>query len=449
MLSRIIRSAGKLWKIFGSPLPKTMRFVRYSLFGPPLLDISNQTVSVIIPCHNYGSLLSNAIESVLKQSVHPKEILVIDDASTDNTAEIAALYADQGVSYMRVEHHNLAQTRNSAAAAVSSEFMLYLDADDYLPRTYIERCLEYMHDPAIGFVYGDIHRFGDVHEIMHPMQFDANELTKHNYIPSNALIRRRVFDLVGGYRSIPHSMEDWDFYRRASAFGYRGWKAKTHTFYYIHEGSILSVHNAGPHKNYLNDAALLHHPVSIFTQFPGRRDVFDRYLAGLLSSDIDHSQIHLWWYNTSTDSAFDYFLRTTLNILPFGSIRYSHAPMPENDTHVATLRAYNAMLQECSTEYVLTLQDDAELKPTTIRHLLETMDASTVAVTAPYTPKKETEVQEVNRYGFGCTLFRTHALKKIMPLRTEPGQRYDKTTFTQLGLQGKVLCNEDLEITRL
>jgi len=496
-MKKIVRMIGKLWKAVGEPLPGTARFLRHTLL-PAMLRKRTPAypeTAVIIISHNYGSLLPRAIESVLKQTVALREILVIDDASSDNTKDVAALYAEKGVSYMRVEHRNLSLTRNTAAAATVSEFLLFLDADDFLPPNYIERCVEKMKDPAVGFVYANIQQFGDWNTFLEPPEFNPDMLARGNYITSNALLRRQMFDLVGGYTPLPHSFEDWEFLQRCIAMGYRGIKADTWVHYNLHADSLSAVYRSGPHRSYANDAALLQKPLTIFTPFSGRTVVFERYLKGLLSCTVNPQNIHLWWYNTSDDPAFDALLRRTIATLPFGSVRYSHVPLPKNWAHTSTtlqqedrmnndtadyyyqlavLRAYNTMITECQTELVVTLEDDMELKPETLAALLTTMEGDIAAVIAPYRHRvlpryevwmplengttthfsqKGTGLQDVGGCGFGCTLFRTRCLKHLLPLYTgvkqDPKQWYDQIAYLRLQQQGRIVCNWDLEINHL
>lgn len=498
MIHKLINSIGNVWKAMGEPMPGLMRFLRHDM--PKIIlgekpHIPKADVAVVILSHNYGSMLERAIQSVLAQTIRPIEILVVDDASTDNTRAVAEKFAPKGVSYLRVENRNLSLTRNSGASATSSEFILYLDADDFLPPQYIERCLACMNDAAIGFVYGDIQQFGDWNAFIVSPSFNEAMLTRGNYITSNALLRRQMLDLVGGYNVQPTSFEDWDFLRRCVALGYKGHKAETWVHYNMHQRSLSAVYMQGPHKSYANDAAILQQPLTIFTPFCGRYGVFERYLAGLLSSTIDPQTVQLWWYNTSSDPRFDELLRTTIATLPFASVRYTHDPLPttwnqtiaaleeghktgsvstEYHYQLAVLRAYNTMIQGCTTDFVLTLEDDSELQPHTIKQMLEHMEYDTAAIIAPYRHKtmdryevwmpkedgttehftqKGSGLQQVGGCGFGCTLFRTEGLRAIAPLYTNikqtPRQWYDQLSYLRLRRHGRILCDWNLEIAHL
>ena len=76
-------------------------------------QFSRPTVAVIVVCHNYGHFLGECLQSVLSQSRPADEVLVVDDRSTDNSREVAATFAEQGVHYLHVDHGNVHRTRES------------------------------------------------------------------------------------------------------------------------------------------------------------------------------------------------------------------------------------------------------------------------------------------------------------------------------------------------
>ncbi len=443
-------------------------------------------VSVIIPCHNYGRYLSRAIDSVLHQTVIPWEILVVDDASTDSTKDVALSYADRGVSYMRVNNRNLSLTRNSGARATAASFLLFLDADDYLQDDYIEQCLLQCADYRIGFAYGDIQKYGEETDCKRSPDFDPVLLSYSNYISSNALIRREAFDLVGGYRAIPHSLEDWDFYRRIVRANYIGKRAETKSFYFIHRDSMLQRHHSSPHCTYANSGALLHHPVTIFTVCTGNIASFSAYVAALRALNFDPSLVHLCWYNISEDTAIRALLQREIAKLSFRSVRLIHAAdlkssftctdrrPPENSDTRAILFAYNQIIRESHTDYVLTLGEGIVPSPDILSGLLRTMKEDSVAAIAPvwnssssqyevWMTKEDGTIQHLKKQGngtenvggagFGCTLFRMSTLRRISPLavghRSGETVPYDVCTFLRLAGYGYSLCNWDLAVKRI
>ena len=92
------------------------------------------TVSVVIPTYNRADLLSSAIDSVLAQSCPASEILVVDDGSTDTTAQVVMGYGHP-VQYLQLPHTGLpAATRNAGIRAATGDLLAFLDSDDlFLP----------------------------------------------------------------------------------------------------------------------------------------------------------------------------------------------------------------------------------------------------------------------------------------------------------------------------
>src|SRR5215210_2105808 len=87
-------------------------------------------VSVIIPCYNQAHFLGEAIESVLGQSYPNFEIVVVDDGSPDDTAEVAARYPE--VRYICQDNQGLSAARNTGLGQSEGEYVVFLDADDRL-----------------------------------------------------------------------------------------------------------------------------------------------------------------------------------------------------------------------------------------------------------------------------------------------------------------------------
>ncbi len=92
------------------------------------------TVSVVIPAYNAGKYVGRAIDSVLAQTHRADEIIVVDDGSTDNTADVAHGYGDK-IRFIRQENAGASVARNTGIEAAASEWIAFLDADDeWLPR---------------------------------------------------------------------------------------------------------------------------------------------------------------------------------------------------------------------------------------------------------------------------------------------------------------------------
>jgi glycosyltransferase involved in cell wall biosynthesis len=116
-------------------------------------------VSVIIPAYNAASFLAEAIQSVTAQTVPPLEILVVDDGSTDETAQVAARFQDR-IHYLYQGHAGAGAARNLAIARARGEFLAMLDADDlWLPDKLALQLEAFASDPALDIVSGHVFEF--------------------------------------------------------------------------------------------------------------------------------------------------------------------------------------------------------------------------------------------------------------------------------------------------
>ena len=103
-------------------------------------------VSVIIPCYNQGKYLAEAIESALNQTYPHVEVIVVNDGSTDNTAEVAARYAGR-ITYVEQENGGPSAARNAAIGVATGSLIAHLDSDDRWSPQKLERQVPMFADP--------------------------------------------------------------------------------------------------------------------------------------------------------------------------------------------------------------------------------------------------------------------------------------------------------------
>ncbi|NHZ86170.1 MAG: glycosyltransferase [Planctomycetia bacterium] len=158
-----------------------------------------QLVSVIIPVFNGERFLKFAIESILTQNYKPVEIIVVDDGSTDGSAEIAKTF--KTVRYIYQNNNGPSVARNTGIEISKGEFIAFLDSDDIWSPKKLNVQVSYLNkNPEIGFVFA--HRRMKVEKsIANPPWY--KEHLFDNACPvlcaSALLARRTVFDKVGGY----------------------------------------------------------------------------------------------------------------------------------------------------------------------------------------------------------------------------------------------------------
>ena len=110
---------------------------------------TNSAVSVIIPSYNCEPFLAEAIESVFAQTYRPKEVIVVDDGSTDQTAAIARSYKE--VQYIYQANQGPAIARNNGIATARGDFIAFIDHDDMWLPNKLEVQIEYLLEhPYVG-----------------------------------------------------------------------------------------------------------------------------------------------------------------------------------------------------------------------------------------------------------------------------------------------------------
>ncbi len=166
-----------------------------------LTDVTpNKLLSVVIPNFNYGRFVAEAIASVAGQSYGPIDLIVVDDASTDNSlaAMEAALAAAESLNSTRLialpENVGKLGAINRALEHVKGHYFIILDSDDVLKPEYAERTIAELEkaraeDPSIGFLYTDcmlISQSGEELDRGKSTAFDPALLERYSFVPEPA-----------------------------------------------------------------------------------------------------------------------------------------------------------------------------------------------------------------------------------------------------------------------
>jgi len=182
-------------------------------------------ISVIIPTHNRAHTLSRAVESVMKQSLPPTEIIVVDDGSTDGTA---ALIQEKfpGCRYLHQQNQGVSSARNSGIAAATGDWLAFLDSDDeWMPSKLAAQRSALESSPSIHLCHTE--------EIWIRNGKRVNQMKKHAKTggwvfqhclplcaisPSSVIIHRSLFEAVGLFDETLPACEDYDLWLRICAF---------------------------------------------------------------------------------------------------------------------------------------------------------------------------------------------------------------------------------------
>ena len=194
-------------------------------------------VSVVIATYNYGRYLGEAIQSVLDQTFGDFELIVVDDGSTDSTRDVVASFTDPRIRYIYQSNRGSSFAYNRGIIASRGEYITFLDADDvWFPQNLELKVKALDSRPDIGLVCSDTYLFDDETGNILGRYWHDHAQFKGWFDPEKAaqkplrhmlsrgtfiietitMVRREVFDDVGGYDVSLKSHEDWDLWCRVT-----------------------------------------------------------------------------------------------------------------------------------------------------------------------------------------------------------------------------------------
>jgi glycosyltransferase involved in cell wall biosynthesis len=196
-------------------------------FPPSAVANAAPPISVVIPAYNYAHYLPRTIDSILKQDYPPAEIIVVDDGSTDNTAEVVAKYGDK-VRRIYQKNAGLPAARNTGIRAARHDYIAFSDADDEWEPTMLSRLMaifatlppEYAIVAChLDFIGPDSERLG----MKNLIPAEHREITcrdivlKTRFSSSSLVAKRKVFAECGYFDESLRSSEDRDMWMRIAS----------------------------------------------------------------------------------------------------------------------------------------------------------------------------------------------------------------------------------------
>ncbi|HYR27991.1 MAG TPA: glycosyltransferase family A protein [Thermoanaerobaculia bacterium] len=216
-------------------------------------------VSVIVPAYNYGAFLGEALDSVLAQTMSDWECVIVDDGSTDDTAEVATRYAQRDSRFRLVRQPNrgLPSARNSGIASSRGTYLQFLDADDKLAPRKLETHASFLDShPHADIVYSlaTFFRTEEPEKVLYSLHGGLSRpllqkvsgnaeplarLQQFNIAPAAAMfMRRAAIARAGVFNEAASACEDWDFWLRCAIAGC--------TFEYVDAGESLAFIRTHP-----------------------------------------------------------------------------------------------------------------------------------------------------------------------------------------------------------
>lgn len=189
---------------------------------------SRAIVSIVTPFFNPGAVFAETLLSVRRQSWQSWEWIIVDDGSTD-AASIAAL-ASAAAQEPRIraitlaENRGLSAARNRGLAEATAEYVCWLDADDLIEPTFLEKCLWRLEAmPHLSFTKGFTIGFGAKQYFWRHGFHEGEIFLKENRVDPTSVMRTSVARTIGGFDEMLRTgLEDWDFWLRAANGGFWG-----------------------------------------------------------------------------------------------------------------------------------------------------------------------------------------------------------------------------------
>jgi glycosyltransferase involved in cell wall biosynthesis len=191
-------------------------------------------VSVLIPAYDVEEFVAAAIESALAQTYPHVEVVVVNDGSTDGTADAIAPFRERIV-YVDQPNRGLAGARNAAIAAASGSVLALLDADDLWLPDRLEHCVTLLEQrPELGLVTSDAFLieegvkterrcYGDrrIYPFPGPGEDQLDIISKRNFLFVSVVFRRNLVDEFGGFDESMARAEDYELWTRLLLAGAR------------------------------------------------------------------------------------------------------------------------------------------------------------------------------------------------------------------------------------
>ena len=208
----------------------------------------NPLVSIIITNYNYSKYLATSIKSCLDQKTNiPYEVLLVDDGSTDNSLGIAASFQDTRLKVIARKNGGIEAASNEGINNSNAEYIVRVDADDYLLSNYLEQIVSPIIDSTCHFAYSNyqvVDERGDIQSYEKLPPFSKSEIFQRgDFLATGTVYIRSVIMEHGGYNEeTPNcGLENYELILNLVKSGHIGHRVAQNLFSYrIHGNNISS-----------------------------------------------------------------------------------------------------------------------------------------------------------------------------------------------------------------
>jgi glycosyltransferase involved in cell wall biosynthesis len=293
------------------------------------------TVSVIIPTYNYGRYLGEAIESALKQTYPPLEVIIVDDGSTDETPQVLAAFGTR-IRSVRQVNAGVGAARNNGIGMARGEYIALLDSDDIWMPTKLElQMSRFAKDPSLGLVHCGAETFDESGRTLNTclagmegrvademLRFDSDVIRAGSCM----VFPKRVAEELGGFDARLPPSDDWDFCYRVAARYPVGYVREVLLRYRQHEGGL--------HRNVARMEMAMQ--ISLAQAFESRdepalrKHAYGRWHRILAGCYFEARQPHQFFRHMVKSMGYDlsnfaYFAAYPWRVLSRARSRHSHA----------------------------------------------------------------------------------------------------------------------------
>jgi glycosyltransferase involved in cell wall biosynthesis len=202
----------------------------------------SELVSIVLPTYNGSKYIQQSVDSCLNQTYKNIELIIVDDGSTDETAEIIKLNNDKRIKYIKHEiNKGLPIALNSGFDKSSGQLLTWTSDDNLYSPNAIEEMVIFLKQIKGSFVYCDYFTFNDAGNIKNLIELpNTTKLEDGNHVGACFLYTRRVMEIIGAYDPSTKLAEDYDYWIRITKEFPIFHLNKSLYYYRIHKNSLTS-----------------------------------------------------------------------------------------------------------------------------------------------------------------------------------------------------------------
>ena len=182
----------------------------------------NKLISIVIPTYNHGRFLDRALKSIINQTYTNWEVIIIDNHSTDNTANIVKSFNNPNITHLKVHNNGIiAKSRNTGISVANGEWIAFLDSDDWWADDKLEICSSFLVE-TVDLVYHDLKIVYDKQKLFRKKSIKSRQLNKPVLINllvggniianSSVILRKALIEKIGGISENENLIAAEDYY---------------------------------------------------------------------------------------------------------------------------------------------------------------------------------------------------------------------------------------------